>query len=445
MLLLAAVVLSPGAQDPLPELAPTPPMGWNSWDAYGPTIREAEFKANAQWMAAHLKRFGWEYAVIDGGWYYQIPEDGGKPPWPSTLDAYGRRVPAPNRFPSSAGDAGFKPLANYAHSLGLKFGLHIMRGIPREAVTGNLPIAGSPYRASAAADTSESCWWDSENYGVKDNPAGQAYYDSVLQLFASWGLDFLKVDCTSSRPYDASDIHMIGRAIGKTGRPIVLSLSPGPTSLAVADDVRQYAQMWRISNDFWDYWIAPKSESWAQTLYGQFAAVIGWAPYVQPGHWMDADMLPVGYLGPRPAVGEARWTRFTHDEQRALMTLWSIVRSPLIVDADLTRSDSWTISLLTNPEVIAVDQHSRNNRALIVSNDLTIWAAEPTGGNGHYLAIFNRSDDPIKVDLRWNEVGLTADKEYRQRDLWDQKDLGGATGLRLSLRAHACVLYRLTN
>jgi alpha-galactosidase len=446
-IVLLAVSLLPGRaqnHDGAAHLAPTPPMGWNSWDAYGASIRESEFKANARWMAAHLKQWGWRYVVIDGGWYYQIPKGGGRPPWKSTLDGYGRHLPAPNRFPSAAAGAGFKPLADYVHSLGLKFGLHMMRGIPREAVADNLPIAGSPYHASDAAETSDTCSWDPENYGVKSNAAGQAYYDSVMKLFASWGLDFLKVDCTSSRPYKATEIHMISRAIRKTGRPIVLSLSPGPTSLAVANDVRKYAQMWRISNDFWDNWVAHGNEAWSQTLYGQFATAVGWAPFIQPGHWMDADMLPIGYLGPRPGLGKARWTRFTHDEQRTLITLWSIIRSPLIIGGNLTRNDSWTTSLLTNREVIAVDQHSTGNRPLITSNDTTIWAAEPEDGNGHYLAVFNRSDSLLKIDLRWNEVGLVTGEAYNERDLWEHKDVGAATSLKLTLRPHACVLYRMS-
>ncbi len=428
---------------PGPLLAPTPPMGWNSWDSYGATIREAEFKANALWMAEHLKDYGWQYVVIDVGWYLKIPGHWSTPPWKATLDSYGRYIPAPNRFPSSAHGAGFKPLADWVHSLGLKFGLHMMRGISREAVAKNLPIAGSPYHAADAADTSDTCSWNSENYGVRDNAAGQAYYDSVAKLYASWGLDFLKVDCISSRPYQAGEIHMISRALRQTGRPIVLSLSPGPTSLAVATDVRQYAQMWRISNDFWDNWIAKGDERWAQTLYGQFATAIGWARYVEPGHWMDADMLPIGYIGPRPGMGTARETRFTHDEQRTLITLWSIIRSPLILGANLPHNDEWTISLLTNREVLAVDQHSIDNRPLITSNDLVMWSARPQHGPGTYLAIFNRSDSPLPIHLRWNEAGLVVGRAYKIRDLWEHKDLGAATTLRLTLRAHACALYRI--
>ena len=444
--LFAASLLPLSAQQakPSPRLAATPPMGWNSWDSYGLTITEAEYKANADWMAKHLKQFGWQYAVVDEGWYLRNPESGGKPAWQFTLDKQGRFMPAPNRFPSAADGAGFRPLADYVHSLGLKFGIHIIRGIPREAVAKNLPIAGTEYHAADAADTSDTCSWNPDTYGVKSNPAGQAFYDSLAQLYSNWGLDFIKVDCISSRPYKASEIHMISSALKNAGRPIVLSLSPGPTSLAVADDVRRYAQMWRISDDFWDYWNPPPEEPWTQTLRGQFATAVGWASYGGPGHWPDADMLPIGYLGPRPGLGSARLTRFSHDEQRTLLAFWCIIRSPLIIGGDLPHNDEWTASLLTNPEVIAVDQHSTANRPLITTNGAVIWSARPEDGKGHYLAIFNRAEAAEDIALEWNELGLAAGKGYRLRDLWDHKDLGSASSLKLKLQPHACVLYRVS-
>lgn len=417
-------------------------MGWNSWDSYGLTVTEPEYKANAEWMAAHLKKFGWKYAVIDEGWYLQNPKSEGKPAWQFTLDNESRFLPAPNRFPSAANGAGFKPLADWVHSLGLKFGVHIIRGIPRQAVARNLPIAGSSYHARDAADQSDTCFWNPDTYGVRNNPAGQAYYDSLARLYASWGLDFIKVDCISSLPYKTDEIHMISGALRKSGRPIVLSLSPGPTSLAVANDVRQYAQMWRISTDFWDYWKPVPDQVFVQTLYGQFATAVGWTPYIGAGHWPDADMLPIGYIGPRPGLGSARPTRFSRDEQRTLITLWSIIRSPLILGADLPRNDAWTTSLLANPEVLAVDQRSMRNRPLLVTDALVVWSATPAQGKGRYLAIFNRADSAHKFALEWNEVGLVSHKAYKLRDVWEHKDLGSATSLQVTLRPHACVLYR---
>lgn len=441
-----ASLLSPGAQQAKPDrpLAATPPMGWNSWDCFGLTINEADFKANADWMAKHLKPFGWQYVVVDEGWFLQNPESDGKPAWQYTLDGESRYRPAANRFPSAAAGEGFKPLADYVHSLGLKFGLHIVRGIPRQAVAKNLPIADSSYHAADAADPSDTCPWNSDNFGVKDNAAGQAFYDSVARLYAGWGVDFIKVDCISSRPHKADEIRMVSRAIAKSGRPMVLSLSPGPTSLAVAEEVSRYAEMWRISDDFWDLWNPTPAESWPQTLHGQFATAAAWASYIGPGHWPDADMLPVGYLGPRPGLGEARQSRFTHDEQRTLLTFWSIIRSPLMLGGNLPRSDAWTTALLTNPEVLAVNQHSTANRPLVTTNNAVVWSARPEDGKGLYLAVFNRGESPLTLNWGWDEVGLERGRAYQVRDLWEHQDRASATSLKLTLRPHACAVYRVS-
>ena len=283
-------------------------MGWNSWDGYGTTVKEAEVKANAQWLAEHLKPFGWQYVVVDMEWYVSnpVPEGNSKISIYS-LDKYGRYTPAVNRFPSAANDAGFKPLADYIHSLGLKFGIHILRGIPKQVVEKNLPIEGSSFHAADAADTSDTCPWNFDNYGIDGSkPGAQAYYDSIAKLYASWDVDLIKVDCISSRPYKADEIRMLSTALTKTGRAIALSLSPGPAPLEKVEEMRKYAQMWRISNDIWDLWHS--TVDYPQGLGDQFANVAKWAGKAQPGHWPDADMLPLGYLGPAPGWGQPRYT-----------------------------------------------------------------------------------------------------------------------------------------
>jgi alpha-galactosidase len=417
-------------------------MGWNSWDSYGRTITEAQFKANALWMAKHLKRFGWEYVVIDEGWYIPDPVGDAKD-YSFLLSDDGRFVPSAVRFPSSANSAGFKPLADYVHSLGLKFGIHIIRGIPRNAVARNLPIADSPYRAQDAADPSDTCPWNAYNYGVKNSEAGQAYYDSIMKLYASWQVDFVKADCIADHPYKPDEIRMMANAIKKTDRPILLSLSPGPTALEHAREVAQYAEMWRICDDFWDHWGPWEKHEWSQSLYAQFATTAKWAPYGASGHWPDADMLPLGHLGPRPGDGELRQTRFTPDEQRTMMTLWSIFRSPLIIGGDLLSVDKWTESLLSNPEVIAVDQHSRGNHPVVTGDKTAVWLAQPEHGQGYYLAVFNIGDAEQAVHYDWKDLGLTS-RSYKLRDLWVRKDVGSAPSLSVKLRPHASALYRLT-
>ena len=424
-------------------LAATPPMGWNSWDSYGRTITEADLRANADWMAKNLKAFGWEYIVVDEGWYLLNPEAAGKPDLRFSMTDDGRYVPAPERFPSSANGAGFKPLADYIHSLGLKFGLHIIRGVPREAVKRNLPIAGSSFHAADAADPSDTCPWNAYNYGAKNNDAGQAYYDSIATLYASWGVDFIKADCIADHPYKPAEIRMLRNAIVKSGRAMVLSLSPGPTATANRLEVATYSQMWRISDDFWDHWGKWAGHEWSQGLRAQFDTAAKWsAEPERPGHWPDADMLPLGRLRPHPGEGAPRDTLLTRDEQRTLMTLWCIFRSPLIMGGDLPSCDDWTKSLLTNAEVLAADQHSNENQAVINSGDTAVWTARPSNGVGYYVAVFNIGDQDRTIEYDWKELGLPS-ATYKPRDLWESKNLDPSNKLRVTLKAHASILYRV--
>ena len=291
-------------------------MGWNSWDSYGTTVNEDQIKANADWMAANLKQYGWQYITVDMEWFVKNPvPEGNAHDSVYTLDAFGRFIPAPNRFPSSKDGAGFKPLADYVHGLGLKFGIHILQGVPRPAIEANTPIQGAaPLGARDAANVDGACKWNYDYKDVQDNVAGQAYYDSIARLYASWGVDLIKVDCIASRPYKGAEIRMLSEALRKTGRPIALSLSPGPAPLNKVDEMRTYANQWRISNDTWDLWHS--NEEYPQGVVDQFPRAAVWAPLSEPGHWPDADMLPLGYLGPAPGWGKARETQLSHDEQK---------------------------------------------------------------------------------------------------------------------------------
>ena len=446
---------------PAPTIAATPPLGWNSWDSYGLTINADEFKRNVDWFDQHLKPAGWEYVVVDEGWYLAHPEDAGTKGADQgyTIDEYARYIPDATRFPG-----GLKALADYAHERGLKFGIHIIKGIPKQAVEKNLPIltrlsAGAEaaggvdaapsgsFHAADAADTSDTCRWNPDNYGVKDNAAGQAYYDSLASLYAGWGVDFLKVDCIA-KPYNAHEIHMISAALKRTGRPIVLSLSPGPTPLDQAADVIQYAQQWRISEDFWDVWKDPSvaQGGFPQSLTNQFANLASWEPFAGPGHWPDADMLPIGYLGPRPGWGQPRLSRLTYDETRTLLTLWSIARSPLILGANLTQLDAFAETLLTNREVLFVDQHSTGNHLLTGVGEAgraIVWRAEePKGGKRSFFAVFNLGDTPLNYTYAWKELGLHG-SEHRVRDLWQAQELGRAAALSGTLPPHGAALFRV--
>jgi alpha-galactosidase len=421
--------------------AQTPPMGWNSWDSYGTTVDEEQIKANADWMAKHLKNYGWQYITVDMEWFVTDPKpEGNAKDSHYQIDAQGRFQPAVNRFPSARDGAGFKPLADYVHGLGLKFGIHILQGIPRPAVNDNLPVAGSSFHARDAANTDGTCKWNYDYYDLQHDPAGQAYYDSIAKMYAAWGVDLIKVDCISFGPYKGEEIHMLSAALKKTGRPIVLSLSPGPTPIEKEEDVEQHATQWRISNDIWDIWHS--TVIYPQGLNDQFANVALWASAPRNGHYPDADMLPLGYLGPAPGWGEPRETRLTHDEQKTFLTLWGIFRSPLMMGGDLPHNDEWTTSLLTNQEFLDVDQHASDPRVAISSDKDVVWISKPEDHVGSYVAVFNRSEQKQTLHYTWTQLGI-AEGRYRLRDLWDHKDIGRATELSVTLAPHASVLYRV--
>ncbi len=426
-------------------LALTPPMGWNSWDCYGPSVTEGEVKANAAYMARHMKQYGWQYVVVDIQWYEPLAKAHGyRPNAELVMDKYGRLLPALNRFPSASRGRGFKPLADYVHRLGLKFGVHIVRGIPRQAVRANTPVFGTNLRARDVADTESVCPWIDDMYGVRaDTAGGQAYYDSVVKQFAAWGVDYIKADDMSAYTSDENkgadearlkEIAALGRAIRKSGRPMVLSLSPGPASPRQVLTLRESAQLWRISGDFWDRW---------EDLRRQFDLGRRWIEHTGPGGWADADMLPLGRIAIRGERGDDRMSLLTKDEQVTLMTLWSIFRSPLMMGGDLPSNDEFTLRLLTNPDVLAVNQKSTGNRELFARGDRIAWAADVPGTGDKYLAVFNVGDKEALVKVKWEELGLSG--ECRVRDLWARRHQGiVADELSSTVPPHGAQLYRVS-
>ncbi len=417
--------------------APTPPMGWNSYDAFGDSVTEEEIMANATYIQEKLLSHGWNYVVVDYRWYDPGAHDNnpnGRKDADLTMDANGRLLPSPNRFPSAADGKGFKPLADRLHAMGLKFGIHIMRGIPREAVAEKLPIEGTNFTADEAANEKRGCSWCPDMWGVDaTKPAGQAWYDSIFRLYASWGLDFVKVDDLSS-PYSTEEIEAVRKAIDNCGRPIVFSTSPGETPVRQADHISIQANMWRASNDFWDDW---KSLSHAFDLAAAWEAVGG------PGRYADLDMIPLGHIGIR-SVGGGRKTRFTPDEQLTIMSLWSLRPSPLILGMNLPDNDEATLSLITNDEVLAIDQDPLGKPAQRVSKKegAEVWVRRLRDGSSA-VGLFNRGDAPASVTLNWSDAGLAGAQSVR--DLWQHKYLGiFENQVTLPVPKHGAVLLRLT-
>ena len=413
------------------EVALTPPMGWNSYNCFGAAVLESEVRANADFMSKNMKKAGWEYIVIDYCWYYphppnstqenppqfKLPQDGAPVPW-MPMDEYGRLLPDLRKFPSSAGGKGFKPLADYIHSLGLKFGIHLMRGIARQAVWANASIKGAEgITAKMIADTSSICTWLNLMYGVDMSKKGaQEYYNSLFELYASWGVDFVKVDNINAgsgdSPYRREEAEAYRKAIDNCNRPMVLSFSSG-LSYANAEHLHNFGNMWRISNDFWDNW---------SQLKAQFPLCARWAPVSAPERWPDADMLPIGNLRLRGPFGKPGRSLFTVDEQYTMMTLWSIFRSPLMIGGNLPDADDLMIKLLTNEEVLSVNQHCENSREVMNENETVIWLADIPGTKDKYVALFNLGEETKEISFVFAKYGL--ENIFSARNLWDKKESG---------------------
>jgi alpha-galactosidase len=440
----AATAPAPSSQPAFYAFAPTPPMGWNSYDAFGDSVTEDEVLANAAYVKDKLLPHGWNYIVIDFRWYDPEPtgddhalnqkRTGAK----LAADEFGRMVPAPNRFPSSAGGKGFKPLADKFHGMGLKFGFHYMRGIPRQAVQAKTPIADSQFSAADAGDPQNTCGWCPDMYGVRNNPAGQAWYDAMFKLYASWGLDYIKVD-DFSNPYRQGEIEMVRRAIDKCGRAIVLSTSAGPTPVRSADHVKTHANLWRISGDFWDTWTK---------LNQQFDLMNTWRGVAGPGRFPDADMIPFGHICIRSkAGGNDRPSRYTRDEQTTLMSFWCLAPSPLMLGGNLPDNSDVDLALITNDEVLAVNQDALAQPAARVSQQgapasrTEVWVRTLKDGS-RAAGLFNRGDAAAEVSLNWDDAQLAG--KWTARDLWQHKDLGTFQAkISLPVPAHGTVLLRL--
>jgi hypothetical protein len=371
------------------------------------------------------------------------PEDRPKPELLKyELDGTGRFIPVTTRFPSALQNdrnTGFEELGKWVHSQGLKFGIHIIRGIPRESVTRNTPIEGTDFKAQDAADVTDACPWDPTSWGIKDNAAGQAWYDSLLRQYARWSVDFLKVDCIADHPYKGNEIRQIATAIRHSGRDVVLSLSPGPTAVERHAEVAELAQMWRMSDDVWDVW---KGRGWPNGPGNQFETAARWAQYAKPGNWPDADMLPVGELRPYPDVGPGpRHTRLTPTEQRTLLSLWAMARSPLIVGANLTLLDDDTLRLLTNADILRIDQTATASRQVLHEGDLVVWTAD-LPGNEHALAAFNVGEQPISLDRAWSELSLAAN-QTSVKNAWTGERVQPGAHVTAALEPHASIVLVL--
>ena len=414
----------------------TAPMGWNSWDCYGAAVTEDIVRKNADFMAKHLKKYGWEYITVDIQWYEPNVKTHEYTPFAKLcIDEYSRVIPAENRFPSSAGGKGFAPLAEYVHSLGLKFGIHIMRGIPRQAVYERTKIKGTDKTAADIAKTDSICAWNTDMYGVDPaKPGAKEYYDSIFELYASWGVDFVKCDDIARElPKEESELIMLSDSLKNCGRDMVLSLSPGPALLEKAELYKQVSNMWRITDDFWDNW---------QLLYNMFERCEKWAPHNGAGHWADADMLPIGYI--KQDYSPDITTQFTKDEQVTMLTLWSIFRSPLIIGGEMTKFDDFTMSLLTNEGILKMHRNARHShqvwRREMNGSEIVLWTAADAEG-GQYAALFNIGENAADISVPLTELEIYEAKDITE--LWSNEAFH-ADNISADLAPHSARAYYLS-
>ena len=413
----------------------TSPMGWNSWDCYGAAVTEDIVRKNAEFMAKNLKQYGWEYVVVDIQWSAPNAKSHEYDPFTELcMDEYSRLIPAENRFPSSAGGKGFAPLAEYVHSLGLKFGIHIMRGIPRQAVHRNTKIKGTDKTAREIAKTASICAWNTDMYGVDPEKEGaRAYYDSIFELYASWGVDFIKCDDIARElPHEEAELVMLSESLRSCGRDMVLSLSPGAALLEKAELYKQVSDMWRITDDFWDKW---------ELLYAMFERAEKWCTHSGAGHWPDADMLPIGPI--LQDYDAANRTKFTENEQITMLTLWSIFRSPLMIGGEMTGFDEFTMSLLTNEEILKMHKNARHShqvwRREINGSEYILWTAANAGGGG-YFALFNTGEKngTVKLDL----ADLEAADKLDCTELWSGEKAVFEGFAEISVPSHGVKAFR---
>jgi alpha-galactosidase len=390
------------------------------------SITEAELLENAQAMRQKLAPAGYCYVVMDAGWFNPAPELASQRETPLvTLDEYGRLLPAPARFPSSAGGVGLREVSRRLHALGLKLGIHMMRGIPRAAVERNTPILGTELRARDVANLESRCTWNQEMYGVDvGKPGGQAYYDSVARLLAKWEIDFIKGDDLAA-PYHADEIAAFSRALGRCERDILFSLSPGGIEPGQsAEHARRLSEMQRVSKDLWDEWV--DEDAGFSGLKLQFDVAERWQGRGAPGYWPDLDMLPMGQLSLRGPRGPRRESRLTRDEQISMLTLWAMFGSPFMIGGELTSLSDDAVRLLTNASLLRVQQQARNGRQLWRKGEQVAWRAELPDGAAA-LALFNLGDRAERVAL--SQADAPELETWNLFDVWQNEPRTAAQGL----------------
>jgi hypothetical protein len=421
------------------KLAQTPPMGWNSFDSYGVYLHEKAAMANLEAFAKKLKPHGYEYYVIDAGWFGEFKLQEGtiypaeKHARTLNFNEFGLLQPSKTYFPN-----GLKPIIDRCHELGLKFGIHLMRGIPRAAVKANTPVKGTKYFAQDVADTTSICSWNDQNYGIDmSKPGAQEFYNSLMNQMAEWGVDFLKYDDLVPFP---KEVEAIANAIKQSGRPMVYSLSPGGDVDENAINSFKRANMLRVTHDIWDE---------QKGIDQCFDAWRKWQGKEEPGFWIDMDMIPFGQLqlmSPKPegltgneskdeiskriksgeltniellaGKGWTRWSAFTKDQMYTFITLRALSASPLMMGGDLPTLDDFSLSLITNKDVLECNQNGVMGKLVYDKDGIEIWNTPKKNSNEGWIAVFNRTEEIKSISFENKDLGLNSSNSYQLYDVW---------------------------
>ncbi len=433
------------------KVALTPPMGWNSFDSYGVYLHEDAAISNLEAMAEKLKPHGYEYFVIDNGWFgeYTLQEDtiypAEKHAHDIRINEYGYFLPSKVYFPN-----GLKNISDHCHALGLKFGLHLMRGIPRKAYELNLPIEGTLYTARdiAITDPEENCKWCDYCYAVDmTKPGAQAWYNGLIRHISKMGVDMIKYDDIVPHP---DEVEAVAKAIDRLNKPILLSLSPGGHVDPEAISFFRLANMLRVTKDVWDeqFYIDECFKAWRK-----------WQGKEQPGFWIDMDMIPFGQLqlmsppssdssktvldkGDIALAGKGvhRICQLTKFQMETFITMRALAASPLMMGGDLPSLDDLSLRLITNPEMLACNQNGVMGTLVFDHAGFETWRVFTKENNKRgWIGVFNRSVNEVDVQLEKVLLGLDNDK-YSLFDIWSEKRV--FFGSKVQLKPHGVLFIK---
>lgn len=425
---------TPNAQAEDNGLGRTPVLGWSTWSFLRKEPTAAKMEAQARALRdSGLQKLGYEYVNLDDFWY-QCPGSQGP-----NVDSYGRWVTDPSRFPPQGDTDGIKVVADYIHSLGMKFGIYVTPGISKQAVSKNTQVKGTSYTAAQIAEPSVT----ESNYNCKGmvginytKPGAQDYINSWADMLASWGVDYIKIDGMHNK--NVPDIKAWSTAIRQSGRPMILDVTQGGYTTAIAPVLMKYANQWEFAPDVECYRCEKHDSSYPLTSWvdvaKRFDYVAEWQPYAGPGGFNDYDSIEVGNGGN---------DGLTPDERRTQLSLWGLGASPFILGVDLTHLDPMDLTYLKNAAVLHVDQDAIAAKRIVNNGNQQVFAKTESNGDV-IVGLFNTGETAQKISVEASAVGLsTSERGYSLDNLWTGKKEKSKSGISAVVPSHGVALYRI--